>query len=187
MNNTSLALLALAGTAAVLAAAPASACETEPYIGSVCAIVTPYCPQYFLPANGQPLQVVQYQALYALIGNTYGGTPGSTFNLPNLQGRMVVGAGSAPGLTTVKLGAASGQNTVTTTLAPSQIPATPSTATIAAPATPPAGSPPPPTTTLSYLAPPTAAPMPVVIPTQPPQLGLTYCIAVQGAFPTRTD
>jgi len=40
----------------------------------------------WLTCEGQILQVVQYQALFALIGATYGGDGRSTFAVPNLKG-----------------------------------------------------------------------------------------------------
>ena len=43
--------------------------------------------------NGQLLQMSQFQALYALIGTTYGGDGKTTFALPNLQGSVPLGAG----------------------------------------------------------------------------------------------
>lgn len=50
----------------------AMACATEPYIGSVCYMVTSYCPEGYLRANGQLVPINQYQALYALVGYTWG-------------------------------------------------------------------------------------------------------------------
>lgn len=40
----------------------------------------------FFPCNGQTLQIMQYQALFSLYGNTYGGDGRTTFCLPNLNG-----------------------------------------------------------------------------------------------------
>lgn len=69
----------------------------ESYIGSVCFSVTNYCPEGYLEANGQQLAINDYQALYTLLGTTYGGTT-TTFNLPDLRGRVPVGQGTGPGL-----------------------------------------------------------------------------------------
>ena len=44
-----------------------------------------FTPVGFLPCNGQQLQVVEYQALYSIIGPTYGGDGSKTFNLPDLR------------------------------------------------------------------------------------------------------
>ena len=42
-------------------------------------------PRGFLPAEGQTLQINQYQTLFSLIGFKYGGDGQSTFNLPDLR------------------------------------------------------------------------------------------------------
>lgn len=47
----------------------------------------------WLPCNGQTLQIQSNNALYALIGITYGGDGVKTFNIPNLNGRVIIGAG----------------------------------------------------------------------------------------------
>ncbi len=54
-------------------------------------------PGNFAPANwlfchGQILNVWQYQALYSIIGNIYGGNGTATFALPDLRGRVPVGS-----------------------------------------------------------------------------------------------
>ena len=59
----------------------------EFFIGTI--IPVPY--YNFVPAdtakcNGQLLSIQQYQTLYSLLGNTFGGTYPSTFGVPNLQG-----------------------------------------------------------------------------------------------------
>ncbi len=74
------------------------ACAVEAYIASVCVMATPGLTQGFgggayLLAAGQQLSVNNYQAVYALIGTTYGGTQNQTFNLPDMRGRVLVGAG----------------------------------------------------------------------------------------------
>jgi microcystin-dependent protein len=73
-----------------------------------------------LAANGQILPVAP-TALFALLGNTYGGDGKSTFALPDLQGRAIIGAGAGPGLTPRALGAAVGSSTASLTSA--QVPA----------------------------------------------------------------
>lgn len=74
------------------------ACSPEPYIAAVCLMAvagsqTHGFDDMFVPANGQVLTITDNQAIYSLIGTTYGGKPSLNFNLPNLQGRVVVGAG----------------------------------------------------------------------------------------------
>ncbi|MDP2698449.1 phage tail protein [Thalassospira sp.] len=96
----------LAGTAAfaalaamTLRPAPAAACNLNGYIGSICWTAISFCPEGYLPAYGQNLQIGQYQALYALYGTTYGGSARQgNFNLPDMMGREPVGTGTGPGL-----------------------------------------------------------------------------------------
>lgn len=77
------------------------ACPVEPYISSVCVMAvagSQYAPGFdvYLPTNGQSVNVSNYQALYALIGTTYGGDT-VQFKLPDLRGRVVVGVGTYAG------------------------------------------------------------------------------------------
>ena len=97
------------------------ACCAEPYIGSVCFTAASYCPEGYLPADGRLLNIAQYQALYALLGTTYGGDGRTTFALPDLRGRVPVGAGVPTAKTSmVQLGEQRGNESVT--LVPTQAP-----------------------------------------------------------------
>lgn len=97
--RTSALSLALAASALGMTTwSPTShACAGEPYLGAVCIMATPSNFGAFggtyTPAMGQLLSVNQYQALYAVLGNTFGGTYGTNFNLPDLRGRVVLGSG----------------------------------------------------------------------------------------------
>lgn len=71
-------------------------------------------PTNFLTASGSSLSVNDYGSLFSVIGYTYGGA-GSTFNLPNLQNVVPIGAGGSYGV------GASGGST-STTLSSGQIP-----------------------------------------------------------------
>lgn len=63
---------------------------SEPYVGQI--FTFPYwTPDGFSPCNGQVLNVQQYTALFSLIGAVFGGNGSSTFGLPNLNGRVIVG------------------------------------------------------------------------------------------------
>ena len=73
-----------------------------------------------LAANGQLLPVAP-TALFSLLGTTYGGNGRTTYALPDLQGRAIIGAGAGPGLTPRTLGAAVGSPTASLTSA--QVPA----------------------------------------------------------------
>jgi microcystin-dependent protein len=71
----------------------------------------------WLPCDGRIVSLQQYQALYAVIGNIYGGVANQTFGLPNLKGQAVVGMGSAKGLTPRTQGNQLGVETVALTSA----------------------------------------------------------------------
>lgn len=83
---------------------------SDPYLGEIklWAGSAQYIPKDWLPCDGRLLQTNQYQALYSLLGNRFGGNGTTTFALPDLRGRMIVGAhtydsGSAGGAETVAL------------------------------------------------------------------------------------
>jgi microcystin-dependent protein len=52
-----------------------------------------FAPQDWQTCAGQNLPVNQNSALYSLLGTTFGGSNGQNFNLPDLQGRTIVGQG----------------------------------------------------------------------------------------------
>ena len=93
----------------------------EPYIGEIRSIAFGYAPKGWAFCNGQTLPISQNQALFSLLGTTYGGNGSTTFNLPNLQSRVPVGAGQGPGLQNYVLGQQAGTETVA--LTPDQMPA----------------------------------------------------------------
>jgi len=88
----------------------------DPYVGEIRPFAFGFAPLGWLACNGQSVSVAQYQALYAVIGNIYGGTPNQTFNLPDLQGRAPVGMGTGPGLTPRNLNDKFGSEKVALTL-----------------------------------------------------------------------
>lgn len=65
----------------------------DEYIGIIKMFVGTYAPEGYMLCDGRPLNVNQYQALYSIIGNQFGGTANVNFNLPDLRGRVVVGVG----------------------------------------------------------------------------------------------
>jgi microcystin-dependent protein len=85
----------------------------QPYVGEVRMFGGSFAPAGWAFCNGQSLSVSEYQALFALIGTTYGGNGTTTFDLPNLQGRLCVGMGQGPGLSNYAIGQAAGAETVT--------------------------------------------------------------------------
>lgn len=89
----------------------------DAYIGEIRIFPYRYAPSGWLECNGQVLSVRDYQPLYAVIRNIYGGTPGTNFMLPNLLGRVPVGMGQGPGLSLYNLGQQTGSMSVQITTA----------------------------------------------------------------------
>ncbi|MEI7713815.1 MAG: tail fiber protein, partial [Rhodospirillales bacterium] len=87
---------------------------TTPFIGQVVAFAGNFIPAGYALANGATLQIGANQALFALIGTTYGGNGVTTFALPNLTGRAIVGAGTQSG-TTYAVGQTAGVDSFTLT------------------------------------------------------------------------
>ena len=85
----------------------------DPFIGEIRLLPFTFPPQGYFPCDGRKLSISSYQALAAVIGNTYGGDNKTYFNLPNLQGLSVLGVGQGPGLAAYTLNQASGVGAVT--------------------------------------------------------------------------
>ncbi len=66
---------------------------TEPFIGEIQVFPFGFAPRGWAQCNGQLLPINQYQALFALLGTTYGGNGQTTFALPDLRGRVPAGVG----------------------------------------------------------------------------------------------
>ena len=79
-----------------------------------------FAPQSWAFCNGSAIAISSNQALFALLGTTYGGNGVTTFNLPDLRGRTVIGQGAGPGLSAYAIGQTVGIPTETLTL--SQLP-----------------------------------------------------------------
>jgi microcystin-dependent protein len=92
---------------------------SDPFLGEirVFAGVNPSPPSNWAFCNGQRLAISTNEALFTLIGTIYGGDGMSTFNLPNLNGRVVIGAGQGPGLSLYQPGATGGVEEVVLTQA----------------------------------------------------------------------
>jgi microcystin-dependent protein len=82
-----------------------------------------FAPRNWAFCDGQLLPINQYQALFSLLGTTYGGDGRTTFGLPDLRGRVSMHPGSGPGLSTYKLGQKGG--TEHNNLTNAQLPAIP--------------------------------------------------------------
>jgi microcystin-dependent protein len=87
----------------------------DQYIGEIRMFGGTFAPQGWAFCNGQILPISGNEALFSLIGNTYGGDGQTNFALPNLQGRAPVHMSA-----TYPIGQASGTETVT--LLPNHLP-----------------------------------------------------------------
>ncbi|WCT14069.1 phage tail protein [Mucilaginibacter jinjuensis] len=89
------------------------------YLGEIRTFGFGVIPKNWLSCSGQILSISQNQALFSLLGTTYGGNGVTTFALPNLQGTAPLGYGNGRGTSTV-LGETAGTENVT--LINSQLP-----------------------------------------------------------------
>lgn len=97
---------------------------TDPFIGEIRINAFRFAPKNWATCDGQTLQIQQYTALFALIGRYFGTDGKTTFNLPDLRGRVPVGyttlSTQLGGLTMQALAAKGGAEGVSLTVA--QIP-----------------------------------------------------------------
>lgn len=89
---------------------------SQPYIGEIRMFGGNFAPLGWEFCHGQLLPIVENEALFALIGTTYGGNGETTFALPDLRGRIPIHQGN--GYILAETGGAE-----TVTLTASQIPA----------------------------------------------------------------
>lgn len=89
----------------------------EPFIGEIRAFAGDFAPEGWLLCDGSLQQIEQYEVLYNLIGNTYGGDRFRTFGLPDLRGRLIVQNGQLAGGSNYQLGRQGGVESVTVTAA----------------------------------------------------------------------
>jgi len=88
---------------------------SQPFIGQIVLVGFNFAPPGWAFCNGQLLPIAEYDALFALIGTTYGGDGQTTFALPDLQGRVPIHQGQGPGLQNYLIGEVSGVEQVTIT------------------------------------------------------------------------
>lgn len=94
----------------------------ESYLGEIRPFSFNYAPTGWHLCDGTVLRISDNQALFSLIGNTFGGTYPNTFALPDLRGRCVVGSDQSPQTGTIyNQGETGGAETVT--LIPQNLPA----------------------------------------------------------------
>ena len=81
----------------------------DPFIGEIRMFGGTFAPLGWADCNGQLMSIAQNNALFALIGTTYGGDGQTTFALPDLRSRIPIGMQGG------NIGAATGTETVTLT------------------------------------------------------------------------
>jgi microcystin-dependent protein len=170
---------------------------TQAFIGEIRAIGFNFAPRNWAFCNGQVLSIQQNQALFSILGTTYGGNGTTTFALPDLRSRTPLHFGQLLGGSSYTLGQVAGAEGVT--LIQSQMPvhnhlvkananANVGVAANAFPAGPPSGN------NLYGASVPGAAMDPNMVPAQggsqphpnlQPYLVVNYIICLVGIFPSR--
>jgi len=171
---------------------------SEPFLGQIMPVGFNFAPRGWALCDGQLLSISQNQAVFSLLGTTFGGDGRTTFALPDLRGRHPIHPGTGPGLPTVLLGQRSGTHSypITTGHLPSHfhsfaVPAVDDDANQSN-ATGNSlaningniySSDTPDTTLRSEITGNTGASQPLTV--TEPFLGILHCIALQGIFPSR--
>jgi len=114
----------------------------DPFIAEMVMFGGNFAPRGWALCDGQLLAISQNQALFSLLGTTYGGDGRTTFALPDMRGRSPVHQGTGPGLPRKLLGQRSGasQTILNSSHLPSHSHAATSTSTSTANAVAPAGN-----------------------------------------------
>ncbi|HLJ50887.1 MAG TPA: tail fiber protein [Bryobacteraceae bacterium] len=79
-----------------------------PFLGEIKIVSFNFAPKGWAFCNGQLLPINQNQALFSILGTTYGGNGQTTFALPDLRGRTPMHVGSG-----ISLGERGGETTHT--------------------------------------------------------------------------
>jgi microcystin-dependent protein len=92
---------------------------SEGFLGDIIMFGGNFAPRGWAFCDGSLLQIANNDALFSLIGTTYGGDGQTTFALPDLRSRVPVHMGQGPGLSNYPLGQAGGAEQIT--LSPQQL------------------------------------------------------------------
>jgi microcystin-dependent protein len=92
----------------------------QPFIGEIRMFGGNFAPAGWAFCDGSPQAINENDPLFELIGTMYGGDGETTFNLPDLRGRLPMHVGQGPGLSVVQMAEIGGSEEVTLTT--SQIP-----------------------------------------------------------------
>jgi len=177
-----------------------SIAQMDPYVGQLMLTAANFCPTGWVQANGQTLPISQYQALFSLLSTTYGGDAVS-FKVPDLQGRVPIQIGQGSGLSPITQGETGGNESAT--LAIANLPAHSHTTSLPASTRPASYSVPLPNRVLARsqnagvyadgsgtnttLGSGTTGSVGTnqAVPIRNPYLGMLWCIAITGIYPTR--
>ncbi len=94
--------------------------QSEPFIGQIMCAGYSFAPRGWALLDGQLLPISQNTALFSLLGTQFGGNGQTTFGLPDMRGRALIGVGQGPGLSPHDVGEMSGSEN--TTLLTSNLP-----------------------------------------------------------------
>lgn len=94
---------------------------STPYLGEIRMFGFGRTPNDWQACDGSLLPISQYDALFSLLGTTYGGDGQNTFAVPDLRGRLPIHQGQGSGLSNYVIGQMAGTETVT--VLPGQMPA----------------------------------------------------------------
>ena len=84
----------------------------EPFVGQITLFPFNFAPVGWALCEGQLLPISQYTAVFSLLGTYYGGNGVSNFALPDLRGRVPIGQGAGPGLSSYVIGGQQGVETI---------------------------------------------------------------------------
>lgn len=85
----------------------------DSFVGEIRIFAGNYAPVGWHMCDGSLLAISQYEALFALIGTTYGGDGKTNFAVPNLNAQLPIGQGTGVGLSTRVIGKTVGEYSVT--------------------------------------------------------------------------
>jgi microcystin-dependent protein len=132
---------------------------SNPYLAEIRMVGWNFAARGWAFTNGQLLPIAQNQAVFSLLGTTYGGNGTTMFALPNLQGRLPMHFGQGAGLSARALGSYGGVEFVTQQT--TQIPGSPQSPAQA------------------------AVGLQQQVQTMSPFTVINFIIALQGVFPSR--
>ena len=82
------------------------------FLGEIRPFANNFAPYGWMQCNGQLLPIQQYSALFSILGTYYGGNGTTNFQLPNIQGTVLVGTGQLPGGSNYVIGETGGAPSV---------------------------------------------------------------------------